>query len=485
MRIIRNSLAFLIGLSLAFILFVPRAHAQYTTASGATVSTVGRTSLVFDTQGRIIDTFIDRVGANTSAATASGVAVSSSGNVVARTSGGALTIPTTVVANVPKSAIAKAAGAALRAGNAIGWAWTGYEIYKAIKASGVQVCSASQGFFCKDDPSVVFTGDPTQVGWRSDMMSSGRSAVDCHFANCSFNTIYEWNVTVLRAKSLGYDQWSVNKTNDTHYSICGHYASSGAWNCDGLVWNGTGSPTSVTVPQVAMSDTDLITAVQAKMDADPNFSKKLYDAIQVDRSQRNLPVSQEDIVPSSSPVSVTASPASTPKTVVSTSTQTNPDGSTSTVKKEQQTTVTPTTTGTTVGDTVINYNPTTTTTTTTVNNTTNETTTTTTVENGTSTPEQKNVCQTNPNSVGCTDLGTPPDAEKVPSSEIPVSYTPLSFSSAASCPANVTFDLGPFGGVKAISWQPFCDTLGTVRPIFLACAAAACAWIFLRGFSEL
>ncbi len=91
-------------------------------------------------------------------------------------------------------------------------------------------------------------------------------------------------------------------------------------------------------------------------------------------------------------------------------------------------------------------------------------------------------CDKQPNSIGCSawgDGGTPP---AIPQTNIAVTYTPLSFAGAGSCPADVTFAM--LGKSYAISWSPMCGLMQTLAPIFLALGAAAAALIFMDGLKS-
>lgn len=154
-------------------------------------------------------------------------------------------------------------------------------------------------------------------------------------------------------------------------------------------------------------------------------------------------------------------------------TTTNPDGTTSTK------------TVNTTNNFSYTDNRITVTNTTTITTNTPEGTTTTTVNE---TPEEADPCKVNPNRAGCADLGTPPDAEELPSRTVNVELVPIPFATNAACPAPVSISYGlPGVGAQAValSYQPVCDALVTwVRPVILLLAAFVAAFIFIGGTKE-
>ncbi len=226
----------------------------------------------------------------------------------------------------------------------------------------------------------------------------------------------------------------------------------------------------------------------AKMAGDPAAQTRLYDALQKDwRSKPNLPSVANPLSPAT-PVTITAPPVNTIERTIRTETRRLPDGTTETITTRESTKIIPVTTGNTYNDIQTVYKYETTTTSSTTNNTTNITTTNTAVDQGEVIPPlhpqetKEDPCSTNPDRADCANLGTPPAAEKIPQIDVPFSFTPLLFTSVANCPAPINFDaFGP----RQISYQPLCNVMVQVRPVFLTCASLATALIFLMGIRRL
>jgi len=238
------------------------------------------------------------------------------------------------------------------------------------------------------------------------------------------------------------------------------------------------------VPDVVSSDTDMQQTLQQRMDQDYQANRRLYDAMKADQEAANrngtaMPPGFNP-VDASTPVSVTAPPVTLPKQVDSETQVPKPDGSTDTIKKESQTTVTPKTTGTTAGDSKTVYQTSTVITTTVTNNVSNQMSVTNQTVNDTAEPS-KGVCDVYPDIVGCQKLGEPPKAEAIPRQDVPVTYTPVPFASAAGCPSPISYEA--FGS-RMLSYQPMCDWLTSIRPLFLALGALACAWIFMESLKS-
>lgn len=168
------------------------------------------------------------------------------------------------------------------------------------------------------------------------------------------------------------------------------------------------------------------------------------------------------------PIKSLTGPASQTGTPTS-STTTGPTGTV-------QTTTTPTYNYTYQGDT-ITYNITNTTVTNTTN-TSGQTTTTTTTE--TKPQDKTDLCAQYPDIAACAKLGTPTDAEPLPTKDIPVTATPDGRwqPSAGACTRGaITLSTG----VTVDLWQPFCDFFGMLHGVIVAGFALAGALVFLRG----
>lgn len=100
--------------------------------------------------------------------------------------------------------------------------------------------------------------------------------------------------------------------------------------------------------------------------------------------------------------------------------------------------------------------------------------------------DTKSPCEQNPNTVGCAELGTPPAADSIPNAPVSITYSPTLFSGAAGCPAAVPLNFTIAGMSKSfnISYDPLCDIMSRLAPIFLALGAASAALIFMDGLKS-
>jgi len=245
-------------------------------------------------------------------------------------------------------------------------------------------------------------------------------------------------------------------------------------------------------------------------------AKRAWDAAEavneIARANGKVGVPVDVMMPPTSQTTMSAPPVSTPQTTTSVQNYTDASGVPQTKTTQEKTTITPTQTGTSTS-TSITYNTQNMTTTTVTNNTgqstSNPPTTTTTTENSNLNvppvvpatvnlptdynrePTQqaiaadikamRNACQDNPRRAGCAELDVPPVADVIPRQNVPVTFTPLPFAYSASCPAPITFDMY---GPRLITFTPMCDLMTKLRPLFLACAAAATAIIFMQGLKS-
>lgn len=413
---------------------------------------------------------------------ASGAAVSAAGDVSVATRAGSVVIPTNVTAQVASSRIAQAAAAATEAclsplGLVACPAAAAAAVGSALKAAGVgyhQCPSGVFAFICKD-PS-----------------PSDQSAAGSYWKYAgSTNSPYVYTSPADACSAIRPGSTSVFSSDSAYYCYSngaynGYIAARDPSNCQsGYEHDANGlCVSSSPVPVPATSD-QVQSDLQTRFNQDYAENQRILDALR--QSQREQP----DLMPpaanpydGNTPVSVQQSPVTTPKKTDSVEQVPKPDGSTDTITKESQTTVTPTTTGTTADTIHTTYQSSTVITTTTTNNVTNNTTVTNETVNENAAPDTSDLCKAHPDASGCIPLGTPPQPEAIPRQDVPVTYTPVEFASNASCPSPITYDLGRFGGAKAISWQPMCDWLGTIRPLFLALGALACAWIFMESLKS-
>lgn len=94
----------------------------------------------------------------------------------------------------------------------------------------------------------------------------------------------------------------------------------------------------------------------------------------------------------------------------------------------------------------------------------------------------QDVCAKRPNSAACVDLGSP-DQVKVESLTKDVSFSPVQFAEAGSCPAPVSFSV--YGRSLAFSFDAACEQAqGVIRAVVLLAASFLAAWIFVDGLKS-
>jgi len=336
-------------------------------------SASAQTNLVFDTAGKIIGNY---VGPSSVAADwvysggASGAARAVSSGVVAVGTGVAaadIAVPTVLGATFTAARVAGIALKVARAGSIVGNAFTAWQVYNAIRDSGIATCPPP-AFFCVPDPTVS-----TQVitmyhlgGASGSTLAITQGKINCTgWAGLTAGGTYGQQMQCLSGGNAGvYYDYRV----DTTACPVGEYVLNGV--C-----------VAGTMPLVPAADSDITASVAAKLASDSTFAARVLNAARTDMQNSPGVAPVNSLAPSDLPIDVTAAPVTGPSTVVGTSTVPNADGSTSTTTTSQQSTVTPHPTGTTIADTNVKYDVTTTTTNTTVNNVTNVTTITTTTDN--------------------------------------------------------------------------------------------------------
>lgn len=94
----------------------------------------------------------------------------------------------------------------------------------------------------------------------------------------------------------------------------------------------------------------------------------------------------------------------------------------------------------------------------------------------------KTDCDKKPNSVGCSEYGTPDSTVSLGRTDSGFSsITSVAFGSSASCPASLLFDVA--GRPYSVSFQPICTNANDyIRPVVLVLGAALAAFIFVAGF---
>jgi hypothetical protein len=469
MRHIRNLAWFAVGVFIAIVWLVPQAHAQ----------------TVDPAFNRIINAIVQNTPGTVTTAIPSGVSSVGTGTAnVTTVSGLRIPIPQTGTASVSRAAIAKAAAKIAKGAGVVGVAVTAYQIYDAYQESGYHTCPPPD-FFCKPNPAtepyspgVWDWSNASQPGAngasnpQTACENVGRNAYTYSDPRYTFDVI---NVLPSSASCRVFYNGTRVGVNTYNFQVK-KFPTDCAANF--VMTNGQCVYTGTPIPGSPYTEAELEEAFKQKMVDDPAFAKRYYDAIRADNVRHGV-LDNSYVLPPDTPLTIYAPTVTTPETTTKTKTVPLSDGTVNTETTKEKVTVTPTTTGTTVSDSKTTYPTTKTETTTTTNNTTNTTTTTTTVTNEApqnTEPKADDPCIANPNRAGCALLGEPPAAQDIPKEDIPITITPVTFASAASCPAPITFEMY---GARSITYEPTCDVMLTLRPLFLAIGAAACAWIFM------
>lgn len=491
MRSIRNLLWFVLGIFIAAAFMIPSAYAQ--------------TAHVDPAFNRILNGIVSNTPGVVTQSIPSGVSTVGTGtSTVTTASGLRIPIAETATANVSKSAIAKAGAGIFARLNAIGTAaWLAYKLQEFLAGDDVFVACPAPNFVCKQNPAQApYTpgvwdlygySTPSATAAPTPVLACEKYGRSGSWSNPRYTYRATMNGTSAAYCFVDYDG---NNINNGNYSFQVRLFPTSC-NTGFALTNGKCVFTGTRTPGAPYTPAEMEQALKDRMDADAANSKKIFDAIREDAKRLrtldgnyplppdtplNFPPDTPIVLPPDSPLTIYAPPVTTPEKTVKTRTIPLSDGTVNTETTKEKTTVTPTTSGTTVADTKTTYPTTTTQTTTTTNNTTNITNTTTTIINESPQVEPpeppKDPCEGNPNRAGCALLGEPPAAEEIPKQDIPVSVTAVPFASAASCPADLTFNAY---GARNISYVPFCNKMTEVRPIFLALAALASA-IIVMGF---
>jgi hypothetical protein len=456
----RNFYWFCVGLLISVaIFFVPYAHAQ--------------TSLIFDTKGNIIGSYAEVSHATLNAAY--GVADRSAGQVVVRgATGTAVTAAVAVERQVAKAAIAKAAAKiAVKAIPGVGTVAALAELCDLLCSHNYRLAPDGSSLQQIEQPGIA--GDEPGMGYF-------------------YNGLGNIAKTPQASCDLVASTWG---STNTSYDVTGVVSADYRCTVRGVAKNNPavivtpynsldlGKSPNYYVPQYILP-TEISTQADIEQYAAQRAAwKPVYDAMHSDAASAGSSwPSDYSPIDATTPVVVTAPPVSSSPRVVSTGTQTRPDGSVDSVTKTETTTVTPTTTGTTVGDSKTTFPTSVTTVTNITNNVTNNTVTNSETVNqspdtAVSPDDPSDPCADNPNRAGCVELGTPPLPEAIPQQDIPVSITPVVFSSAAGCPAPITYELY---GLRTIPYQPYCDIASGIRAVFLMIGAVTAAYIFMDAF---
>jgi len=238
---------------------------------------------------------------------------------------------------------------------------------------------------------------------------------------------------------------------------CQHYVY-GSWQSAGNGYRSSAPLPDTSTPSTLQDFTDTASA-KTNWPANSNITRTLEQA------QKDY-----DIFLEYNPVTVSG-PASTP-------------GKTSTTTSSTGTTTTSTTTHnhsydganvTTSNVTVTN-----------VTNNAGDTTTTTTTETPVKEEPTPDQCEKNPDSIGCSEFGTP-EPQQLTQKSIAVQLTPVAFASSATCPANVSASFTVMGRSfsPSFSYASICAAATDyIRPVMLLLALAASAFIFVGGLKS-
>lgn len=344
------------------------------------------TNLVFDTAGNIIGSYVgprsipaDWIvsgGRIAGADGAFGAIATSAGSAIVPTAAGELAVPIVSEAAFSAAAIAGIAVKIGRVASGVGAAYTAYEIYNAIKQSGLTVCPAP-AFFCVPDKTSVQPASVTS-GWHDDANAGPGVTFSSGQALCDY---------VATKKFIGYTSVFVADPSPSSgnsgsgacqiriglFADASYPTTQDRQTCPAQYTLGNSVCRADFPKLLPAQDSDVMKAVQDRQKASPEYSAQIYRAGQSDLKNHPGLMSPADMVPNDTGLSTTSGPVTSPKQRVSTSQISNSDGTTSTVNVDTQSTVTPQTTGSQVSNSNTQFPITTTTTTTTINNTTNVT----------------------------------------------------------------------------------------------------------------
>ena len=460
------------------------------------------------------------ISSGSTTASAAGVSVSASGMATAVRNGVHIKIPVSLSTLVTKPNVAIAAGRAFKLARGlagpVGLALTAWEIYNVVKDSGLTPCAAPD-YICS-----TAAGTPVAPvsGWYYSTYSpsspypSPNAACEAHFKSNpggeGWGGGYEIAIDTQGTLLCVSLEPRLMRSQIFSYNVVCPLGAVKNIKLGCITGAGGSGPAS---------DSEIDEKLNAAL-ANPTTgaaaAKRAWDAAEavneIARTNGKTALPVDVMMPPTAQTTMSAPPVSTPQATTSVQNYTDASGVPQTKTTQEKTTITPTQSGTSTS-TSITYNMQNVTTTTVTNNTgqstSNPPTTTTTTENSnlnvppvvpatTNLPTDynreptqqaiaadikamRNACQDNPRRVGCAELDVPPVADVIPRQNVPVTFTPLPFASSASCPAPITFDMY---GPRLITFTPMCDLMTKVRPLFLACAAAATALIFMQGLKS-
>lgn len=451
----------------------------------------------------------------TTVGTANGVSLTTSGAATAVKNGTKFNIPVSLTTQISKANVAKATVGAFKIARGlagpVGMALTAFEVYKMIKDSGLTPC-APPDHFCSTGAGTVV--DPVS-GYFYAVGSTGSFPTPVKACEYAVSRNPGWGTGVQMFTDTGGNAWCGTK--EPLYGWAQMISYMVTCPSDATLIRTRGCVSNSGAASSPASDADIETKLNASLSnaaTGAAAAKRAWDAAEevnaIARANGKTPVAPEVMVPPTSQTSMVASPVTTPPVTTSTQQYTDASGVAQTRTNQESSTITPVQTGN-GSATNISYKVSNVTTTTQTNNTSQSTsnppsTTITTEHSGVSIPAEvtvdlptdynrevtqqaiaadiqamRNACRDNPRRAGCAEFDVPPVAEAIPRKEVPITYTPVAFSSAATCPAPITFDMY---GPRQIDYLPMCDLMTRLRPLFLACAAAGAALIFMRGLKS-
>lgn len=447
--------------------------------------------------------------------TGNGVSLTTSGVATAVKNGTKFSIPVSLTTNISKANVAKAALGAFKIARGlagpVGLALTAFEIYNLIKDSGLTPCTAPEAFCSTGAGTVV---DPAS-GYFYVVGAPGEFRTPTAACEYALSKNPNWGTGVqLFTDTAGNAFCGTKEPLQSRGQVINSQVRCPS---DSTLSNTRGCVSSSGSASSPASDADIeakLNASLANATTGAAAAKRAWDASQevnaIARANGKTGVSADVMVPPTSQTTMTAPPVTTPQITTSTQQFTDANGVPQTRTNQETSTITPVQSGN-GSATNISYNVRNVTTTTVTNNTSQSTsnppTTSTTTENtGIAIPSDstielptdynrevtqqaiaadikamRNTCQDNPRRAGCAEFDVPPVAEAIPRKEVPITYTPTIFASSATCPAPINFEMY---GARQIAFTPMCDLMTRLRPLFLACAAAGAALIFMKGLKS-
>jgi hypothetical protein len=94
----------------------------------------------------------------------------------------------------------------------------------------------------------------------------------------------------------------------------------------------------------------------------------------------------------------------------------------------------------------------------------------------------KNICETNPNSVACLDVGELTNAPDIQGTDQLIDFSEYSLSSGGGCPAPIAINT-KFGNLE-LSYQPVCDFASMLRPFIIALGGLFAFMIMANSIRE-